>query len=332
MTSLTRSILRCDAFGAHVRGSVRHGGGFGQLRWYGANRETAEHSDGFDNVYGPDDDGVTSASTEQDASAPEAGAPSAEAGTPVIGCTRYLLRLGGDGFLSLWWRPRAAIPSVSWWRIGRRLGSACASSRSLCKKVCPRLRQLRWRHRQQSGKREPRRLGNRQAHGACGALSVILRHGDLVLMDRSIAGTRANGVAWEREKCLRVTHRAGGMATEHAPAAASGTAEAAAGEGCRSFCTLIWTNSVPRSAFLRLFRCSLAPVLRALPPAPRGGVRAWPVDPCALLASPAASPVAPAGTGSSTGAGGRRGEAKEGIVYRALRPWAPGMTLKDRQE
>eukprot|EP00961_Rhodomonas_salina_P037482 503720-Rhodomonas_salina.1 len=64
------------------------------------------------------------------------------------------------------------------------------------------------------------------------------------------------------------------------------TADARLTAGSRSFCTIIWTNSLPRSAFLRLFRSTFAPALERLPVAPRAGscgVRAWPVDPCALL-------------------------------------------------
>lgn len=71
------ALMGCDAFGAHVRTFVDRGG-FGQLRWYGASHETSRHSDGFDGIC-------------------------ATTGRPVLGRTRFLLRLGGSGFLNLHW-------------------------------------------------------------------------------------------------------------------------------------------------------------------------------------------------------------------------------------
>ncbi|CAE8701632.1 unnamed protein product, partial [Polarella glacialis] len=132
-------------------------------RWYGADRETTRHSDGFD--------GETAD------------------GRSVLGCSRNLLRLGGDGFLTLHWE----------------------------------------------------RMGGRP-----GRLHVWLAHGDLMLMDRGISGTKLNGL--QRQRAFRVTHRAGGVLAPHSPALPGEVRSA------RSFVTLVWTTEEPREDFLALIK------------------------------------------------------------------------------
>ena len=59
---------------------------------------------------------------------------------------------------------------------------------------------------------------------------LLLHHGDLVLMDRRIAGTKPNGL--QRPSRWRVTHRAGGLRARHCP-------RRLRSEDARSFVTLV---------------------------------------------------------------------------------------------
>eukprot|EP00927_Polykrikos_kofoidii_P071545 TRINITY_DN67805_c0_g1_i1.p1 TRINITY_DN67805_c0_g1~~TRINITY_DN67805_c0_g1_i1.p1 ORF type:complete len:368 (-),score=26.22 TRINITY_DN67805_c0_g1_i1:39-1142(-) len=225
------SLLHCEHFVRFVRRTVASDG-FGQLRWYAANRETTEHADGFD------------------------GRRAGGDGEEVIGRARYLLRLGGAGYLSLRWRRRG---------------------------------------------------------GLAGRMAVLLRHGDLVLMDRAISGTKPNGRAYELTRSLRMTHRAGGLAAQHAPRLLHdgfdrrGVATLV-GKGAvkpaRSFCTLIWTSRVSRNAFVRFFHTKLVRCLLKQVPCCDDCTESWPVDPDELL---------------------------DEVPNKPLLPWKPGLTLFDRQ-
>eukprot|EP00933_Yihiella_yeosuensis_P028926 TRINITY_DN22696_c0_g1_i1.p1 TRINITY_DN22696_c0_g1~~TRINITY_DN22696_c0_g1_i1.p1 ORF type:complete len:374 (+),score=62.48 TRINITY_DN22696_c0_g1_i1:46-1167(+) len=111
--------------------------------------------------------------------------------------------------------------------------------------------------------------------GATGRLDLLLSHGDMVLMDRGIAGTRPSG--WQRQKALRVTHRAGGLLAKHCPSSVS-AASAALSSATRSFVTLVWTISEPREDFLDKIWADSAQHLD-LPAAPKDGVSCWPLRP-----------------------------------------------------
>eukprot|EP00434_Breviolum_minutum_P016041 symbB.v1.2.014139.t2/scaffold1026.1/size143273/5 len=162
--------------------------GFGQMRWYGAQRQTTRHSDGFDGQ--------------------------SEVG-PVVGKSRTLLRLGslacGDGFLTF--------------------------------------------HFEKAG-------------GRCGRLDLLLHHGDLVVMDRQIAGTLPNG--FQRSQRLWVTHRAGGLLAKRCPKHLK-TSDA------RSFITLVWTSRQCPAEILTLLARHF-PTLETLKQ-PTGETSGWPMDP-----------------------------------------------------
>merc|ERR1712046_91359 len=59
------------------------------------------------------------------------------------------------------------------------------------------------------------RLHWEKSGGRTGRLALVLHHGDLVLMSRGVSGTLPSGL--QRDRHLTVTHRAGGLAAQHAP-------------------------------------------------------------------------------------------------------------------
>ena len=188
--------------------------GFGQMRWYGADRETSRHSDGFDGIC-------------------------AGTGFEVVGRSRILLRLGGDGFLTF--------------------------------------------HFERAG-------------GRSGRLDLLVKHGDLILMDRDVAGTLRSG--WQRQKSMRVTHRAGGLLARHCP-------EHLKDSNAKSFVTLVWTSDQSREEFLALLLSRWAKEIQSS--AVEGAncasnTNCWPVDPTQVE-----------------------------LKWRALLPWSPGLSLLDRQ-
>jgi len=210
--SALRRLLDLDLFVDHVCESVSSAG-FGQLRWYGATHQTSRHSDGFD--------GTCTTS-----------------GSPVLGCARYLLRLGGDGFLTLWWEP---------------------------------------------------------AGGPTGKVSTILSHGDLAIMDHGISGTHPSGR--QRQRRLRVTHRAGGLAAPDAP-------REFCYEQAQSFATLVWTNCIARDDFMAFYEEALKPLLASKPVCLGDSTQDWPGDPDDVASE---------------------------VNHTPLLPWEPGLSLADRQ-
>jgi hypothetical protein len=146
-------------------------------------------------------------------------------------------------------------------------------------------------------------------------------------MDRSIAGTRADGFGVEEEDELLVSHRAGGMAAPHAPTSSG------AGSLPTSFVTVVWTSGVTREVFTDLYRTSLQ---------------------ASFLARPPSQTEARAGKGKCKGKGQRKGKDKgteedlcgqeahiwpldpdlirNSISHDTLLPWTPELTLFDRQK